>query len=53
MAFGDPPVTVTELLTSAKKVADSIARHREAMAQVAAQVRQQQPSTPNEGVNKQ
>lgn len=52
MAFGDPPVTITELLTSAKKTAANIAAHREAMAQVAAQVRQQTTHIPKEGVTK-
>lgn len=52
MAYGDPPVSITELLASAKKTADNIAKHQEAMAQVAAQVRQKISSTPKEGVNK-
>lgn len=52
MAFGQPPVTVAELLVSAKKTAANIAANRDAMAQVAANLAHQIPPTPKEGVSK-
>lgn len=52
MAFGEPPVTVAELLVSAKKATDNIAKNRKAAADVATQVAQTIPTAPKEGVSK-
>lgn len=52
MAMGEPPVTIAELLASAKKTADNISKNRQAAAQVAKLAAQQIPTAPNEGVTK-
>lgn len=53
MANADPPTNVGSLLLRVKASAANIAAHRQAMAEVAAIAKNNQPKPPAEGVTKQ
>lgn len=52
MATGNPPASVGELITKVRQSAANIAKHRDAMAAVSAQIKTTLPLEPDKGVTK-